>query len=106
MAQTLASTGHSTQLVTAVAPSYTSTHATLEAWRREGPCWVRVLGPWNARIGYAGFSDYHLEDDGTTPTGAYGIGPVMYGNAPNPGVRYRYHRLVCGDWWDEDPRSS
>ncbi len=23
-----------------------------------------------------------------------------------PGVRYRYHRLVCGDWWDEDPSSS
>jgi L,D-peptidoglycan transpeptidase YkuD (ErfK/YbiS/YcfS/YnhG family) len=27
----------------------------------------------------------------------------MYGVAANPGVRYRYHRLVCGDWWDEDP---
>jgi L,D-peptidoglycan transpeptidase YkuD (ErfK/YbiS/YcfS/YnhG family) len=37
--------------------------------------------------------------------GAYGIGPVMYGIAPNPGVRYRYHQLVCGDWWDEDPAS-
>jgi L,D-peptidoglycan transpeptidase YkuD (ErfK/YbiS/YcfS/YnhG family) len=20
-------------------------------------------------------------------------------------VRYRYHRIVCGDWWVEDPRS-
>jgi L,D-peptidoglycan transpeptidase YkuD (ErfK/YbiS/YcfS/YnhG family) len=30
----------------------------------------------------------------------------MYGVAPNPGVHYRYHRLVCGDWWDEDPASS
>ena len=29
-----------------------------------------------------------------------------YGIAPNPGVRFRYHRLVCGDWWDEDPSSS
>jgi L,D-peptidoglycan transpeptidase YkuD (ErfK/YbiS/YcfS/YnhG family) len=29
----------------------------------------------------------------------------MYGNAPNPGVRYRYRRLVCGDWWSEDPSS-
>jgi L,D-peptidoglycan transpeptidase YkuD (ErfK/YbiS/YcfS/YnhG family) len=27
----------------------------------------------------------------------------MYGVAPDPGVGYRYHRLVCGDWWDEDP---
>ena len=29
----------------------------------------------------------------------------MFGLAPNPGVRYRYHRVVCGDWWVEDPRS-
>jgi L,D-peptidoglycan transpeptidase YkuD (ErfK/YbiS/YcfS/YnhG family) len=29
----------------------------------------------------------------------------MYGIAPRPGVRYRYHRIVCGDWWVEDPRS-
>jgi L,D-peptidoglycan transpeptidase YkuD (ErfK/YbiS/YcfS/YnhG family) len=31
---------------------------------------------------------------------------VFYGTAPDPGVHYRYHRLVCGDWWDEDPASS
>jgi L,D-peptidoglycan transpeptidase YkuD (ErfK/YbiS/YcfS/YnhG family) len=30
----------------------------------------------------------------------------MYGNAPNPGVRFRYVRLRCGDWWVEDSRSS
>ena len=29
----------------------------------------------------------------------------MYGIAANPGVRYRYHRVVCGDWWVEDPSS-
>ena len=29
----------------------------------------------------------------------------MYGTGPDPGVRFRYHRLVCGDWWDEDPVS-
>jgi L,D-peptidoglycan transpeptidase YkuD (ErfK/YbiS/YcfS/YnhG family) len=50
-------------------------------------------------------SDHHQEGDGTTPSGAYGIGSPMYGNGPNPGVRYRYHPLVCGDWWDEDPNS-
>jgi L,D-peptidoglycan transpeptidase YkuD (ErfK/YbiS/YcfS/YnhG family) len=21
-------------------------------------------------------------------------------------VHFRFHRLVCGDWWDEDPRSA
>jgi L,D-peptidoglycan transpeptidase YkuD (ErfK/YbiS/YcfS/YnhG family) len=40
------------------------------------------------------------------PTGVYSIGRTMYGNARSPGVRYRYRRLVCGDWWNEDPRSA
>jgi L,D-peptidoglycan transpeptidase YkuD (ErfK/YbiS/YcfS/YnhG family) len=35
----------------------------------------------------------------------YGLGGVMYGNTTDPGVRERYHLLVCGDWWDEDPNS-
>ena len=72
-------------------------------------CWgllVGCRGPWPARIGASGFSDRHHEGDGTTPTGAYGLGPVMYGNAPDPGVRYLYHDLVCGDWWDGDPGSA
>ena len=29
----------------------------------------------------------------------------MYGNEANPGVRFQYRRLRCGDWWDEDPSS-
>jgi L,D-peptidoglycan transpeptidase YkuD (ErfK/YbiS/YcfS/YnhG family) len=47
-----------------------------------------------------------MEGDGTTPTGSYGIGPVMYGIGPDPGVAYHWRHLVCGDWWDEDPASS
>jgi L,D-peptidoglycan transpeptidase YkuD (ErfK/YbiS/YcfS/YnhG family) len=37
----------------------------------------------------------------------FGIGPTMYGVDPRPsGLHYGYHRLACGDWWDEDPYSS
>jgi L,D-peptidoglycan transpeptidase YkuD (ErfK/YbiS/YcfS/YnhG family) len=43
------------------------------------------------RLGRNGLSDHHVEGDGTTPTGAYGLGPVIYGLAPDPGVRYPYH---------------
>jgi L,D-peptidoglycan transpeptidase YkuD (ErfK/YbiS/YcfS/YnhG family) len=50
-------------------------------------------------------SAHHVEGDGTTPIGAYRIGAVMYGIGANPGVRYRYHQLACGDWWDGDPAS-
>ncbi len=35
----------------------------------------------------------------------YRFGSTIYGIASNPGLRFGYHRLVCGDWWDEDSAS-
>jgi len=77
----------------------------MNLWQRSGGCWSPVAGPWSAKVGGTGVSDHHREGDGSTPAGLYGIGPVMYGLAADPGVRYAYHRLACGDWWDEDPAS-
>jgi len=45
------------------------------------------------------------EGDRTTPSGIFRFNPVIYGLAANPGVHYRYHNIVCGDWWVEDPAS-
>jgi L,D-peptidoglycan transpeptidase YkuD (ErfK/YbiS/YcfS/YnhG family) len=101
----LSSTREAAQLIVVDATTAATTDADLSAFELQGSCWVPVFGPWTARIGAAGFSDHHVEGDNTTPTGDYSIGPVMYGNAANPGVRYPYHQLVCGDWWDEDPSS-
>jgi L,D-peptidoglycan transpeptidase YkuD (ErfK/YbiS/YcfS/YnhG family) len=95
----------SAQLITVEAARHRTTAASLRTWRRQGGCWVPVAGPWTARVGWNGLADRRREGDGTTPTGVYRIGSVMYGNSPNPGVRYRYRRLVCGDWWNEDPTS-
>jgi L,D-peptidoglycan transpeptidase YkuD (ErfK/YbiS/YcfS/YnhG family) len=83
------------------APTARSTTATLVV--RE--CGKRVFGPWRARVGRNGLSAHHREGDGTTPTGTFRVGPVVYGIDPDPGVSLRYHRLACGDWWDEDPGS-
>ncbi len=105
LANRLASTGAATQLITVEAARLGTSSASLRLWRRRGACWSAAGGPWAARLGRNGLSDHHREGDGTTPTGAYALGPVVYGTAPDPGVRYAYHRLVCGDWWDEDPRS-
>lgn len=105
LAGQLAATGAAAQVVTVEAAGYGTTAATVALWQRDGSCWSPAGGPWPAVLGAAGFSDHHVEGDDTTPTGAYGIGPTMYGTAPNPGVRYAYHQLVCGDWWDEDPSS-
>jgi len=106
LATQLASTRHASQLVTVVAPGAAATHAAVRLWQRVDGCWRQADGPWTGRLGRNGISGRHREGDGTTPSGAYAIGPVMYGTAADPGVRYRYHLLVCGDWWDEDPASS
>ena len=89
------------------APGYL---ATLRAYARanDRSPWHRVLGPWQAETGSG-----HLvapavrrEGDHATPIGVFGLGTTIYGNRPNPGgLHFDYHRLVCGDWWDEDPYS-
>jgi gamma-D-glutamyl-L-lysine dipeptidyl-peptidase len=84
--------------------------ATLRVYQRAGPTsgWRLVFGPWQAETGsghlLAGAA--RREGDHATPIGVFGIGATMYGNDPNPGgLHYAYHRLACGDWWDEDPYS-
>jgi L,D-peptidoglycan transpeptidase YkuD (ErfK/YbiS/YcfS/YnhG family) len=94
----------STQLVTVVAHAR-ATSGTLSLWVRSGSCWRRVAGPWDARLGRSGLSAHKREGDGATPTGTYRLGSTVYGIAQNPGAHLRYHRLVCGDWWDEDASS-
>jgi L,D-peptidoglycan transpeptidase YkuD (ErfK/YbiS/YcfS/YnhG family) len=93
------------QLITVEAASTKTTYATLRTWRRSGGCWVAAGGPYAARVGHNGIRKNRREGDGTTPVGTFRIGRVMYGNDPNPGVKFRYQRLRCGDWWNEDPSS-
>src|SRR3954453_16737205 len=90
------------QRIGAAAPTARSTTATLTL----SECGRRVLGPWRARVGRNGLSANHREGDWTTPTGTLRLRSVVYGIDPDPGVPLRYHRLVCGDWWAEDPRSA
>jgi L,D-peptidoglycan transpeptidase YkuD (ErfK/YbiS/YcfS/YnhG family) len=92
---------HCAQVVHVRAASTTTTYAVVTLTS----CGKRVAGPWRARVGVHGLSSHHREGDGTTPVGTFAIGPVVYGLDPDPGVKLRYHRLTCGDWWDEDPGS-
>jgi L,D-peptidoglycan transpeptidase YkuD (ErfK/YbiS/YcfS/YnhG family) len=94
-----------TQLITVQTASTKSTDATLRIWVRAGGCWVAAGGPYPARVGWNGVRRNRHEGDGTTPVGTFPIGPTMYGTAPDPGVRFGYRRLRCGDWWVEDPAS-
>jgi L,D-peptidoglycan transpeptidase YkuD (ErfK/YbiS/YcfS/YnhG family) len=83
--------------------------ATFTAYARDGRSWRRVFGPWSAETGsgHLILAADRREGDHATPIGVFGIGATMYGNALNPGgLHYRYHHLVCGDWWNEDPYSA
>jgi L,D-peptidoglycan transpeptidase YkuD (ErfK/YbiS/YcfS/YnhG family) len=93
------------QAITVEASSFRATSATVRLWQRDGACWKAVAGPWTARLGRNGLSAQHREGDGTTPTGTYALDSTVYGLRPDPGVRYPYRRIACGDWWDGDPAS-
>jgi L,D-peptidoglycan transpeptidase YkuD (ErfK/YbiS/YcfS/YnhG family) len=87
------------------APGYL---ATFRTYQRSGPDspWEPVFGMWQAETGSGHLTVVRREGDHATPIGVFGIGLRMYGNARNPGgLHYAYHRLVCGDWWDEDSYS-
>jgi L,D-peptidoglycan transpeptidase YkuD (ErfK/YbiS/YcfS/YnhG family) len=105
LANQLASTRSATQLVTVVAARSSSTQGSLRLWSKGQGCWRPVSVTWTSWLGQRGVSDRKREGDRKTPAGAFGFLPAMYGIASNPGVRYHYHRIVCGDWWVEDPRS-
>ncbi len=105
LANRLASTGDATQLVTVVAAGARSTQGTLRLWRKASGCWRPAGGSWSSWLGERGVSTHKREGDRTTPAGAFGFLPTMYGVAASPGVHYRYHPVVCGDWWVEDPTS-
>jgi L,D-peptidoglycan transpeptidase YkuD (ErfK/YbiS/YcfS/YnhG family) len=106
VADAVAGAAKSQQLITVVAPALRSQNATLEFFVRQGGCFRLAAGPYPALVGLNGLSTHHHEGDDTTPIGLFGFQSTMYGVLADPGVAYQYHRLVCGDWWDEQPSSA
>jgi L,D-peptidoglycan transpeptidase YkuD (ErfK/YbiS/YcfS/YnhG family) len=106
VADSVAGTASADELIMVIAPSPRSQVAVVELYRREGACFRAIAGPYAAFVGINGLSSHRHEGDLTTPIGLFGIETTMYGVMANPGVSYRYHRLACGDWWNEDPRSA
>jgi len=93
------------QVIIVHTDGYGPSTATLETFTKGPGGWQPAFGAMAARIGSRGFADSKVEGDLATPTGMYPIGGTVYGIAADPGVRYRYHRLVPGDYWNENPAS-
>jgi L,D-peptidoglycan transpeptidase YkuD (ErfK/YbiS/YcfS/YnhG family) len=103
----LASTAGAGQVIVVDAPSASSTTATLYTFENDGSGWYQVFAPMAAVDGVNGWvpATARTEGDGATPEGVFAIGATMYGVNANPGTKFAWHQLVCGDWWDEDPQS-
>ncbi len=87
-------------------PGYLASFQSFQRATASSP-WQPVFGAWQAEIGSGELRDVRREGDHATPTGVYSFGATMYGNEPDPGGLHEpYHRLLCGDWWDEDPYSA
>jgi L,D-peptidoglycan transpeptidase YkuD (ErfK/YbiS/YcfS/YnhG family) len=95
------------QLITVSAAKYTSTYATLRAYRVSHGRRTLVYGPWQARVGYNGVAKAgkKREGDGKTPSGSYGFG-FMFGVDANPGAHFWWRHAFSYDVWDDDPASA
>jgi len=87
-------------------PDYLARFRSFQRSNASSP-WEPVFPAWQAEIGSGELRNVRREGDHATPTGVYPFGLIVYGNEPNPGGLHEpYHRLLCGDWWDEDPYSG
>ncbi|MET9907857.1 L,D-transpeptidase family protein [Streptomyces sp. NPDC006476] len=102
----MADTGGGTQLITAVAPTKSSTTGTLTWWDRRNGRWVKV-GSASARFGAKGLVEgaSRKQNTNTTPTGLYDL-PFAFGikGAPS-GTAYKYRPVHASSWWCEDNAS-
>jgi L,D-peptidoglycan transpeptidase YkuD (ErfK/YbiS/YcfS/YnhG family) len=94
------------QLITVQAASYSSTTATLRAYRVVGSKRTLIFGPWQARVGYNGIArpGRKHEGDGRTPSGTYGFS-FYFGVQPRLRFRFPFRHAYSYDVWDDDPSS-
>lgn len=103
------------QLVVVTTPSWDANAGTLEAHRRDGRTWVRVLGPVAVSVGRAGAAwgrglhaaqdgPQKREGDGRAPAGVFAIG-TAFGYAPSLDARWPYAPMDAAHWCIDVPAS-
>ena len=91
-------TGDATQVITAVAPSMSSTSGTLQAWQKTAAGWQQVGAPVQAWFGTDGLTNHMSESISATPVGSFTL-TQAFGADPNPGTGLPYFRTTQADWW-------
>jgi L,D-peptidoglycan transpeptidase YkuD (ErfK/YbiS/YcfS/YnhG family) len=85
-------------VITAVAPSSSSTQGTLQAWRKVSGGWRKVGPSVAAWFGSAGLSRHTNEGRSATPIGSFTL-TQAFGHDADPGTALPYVRTTPDDWW-------
>jgi Uncharacterized protein conserved in bacteria len=91
-------TGNATEVITVVAPSESSTQATLQAWHKASSGWHRVGPAVPAWLGSDGMTSHPSESLSATPIGSFTL-TQAFGHDPNPGTALPYTQTTPDDWW-------
>ncbi len=78
--------------------------ATLQTFEKDAGAWRAVFPAMAANIGRDGFSADKHEGDLKTPAGKFGFG-TMFGQQPNPGVKFPYRVADAKSVWVDDTSS-
>ena len=90
------------QVITAVAPSTSSTEGSVQAWRKVAGGW-RTVGPAvHAWFGSDGLTRQPSESLSATPIGSFTL-TRAFGRLPDPGTAIPYTRTTPADWWISQP---
>ena len=106
--QRLTHLGSSTQVLVVRAANWSTSHASLVAWRQSSDgSWQRAFGPVPARIGWNGFAwaARRVQSSGETPAGTFRL-LRGFGLARPAGVRMPYRVVDLKDWWPYDPKDA
>jgi L,D-peptidoglycan transpeptidase YkuD (ErfK/YbiS/YcfS/YnhG family) len=95
-------TGDARQVITAVAPSTSSTEGSVRAWRRVADGWRPVGAPVHAWFGTDGLTRRPSESLSATPIGSFTL-TRAFGRLADPGSALPYTRTTPADWWISQP---
>jgi L,D-peptidoglycan transpeptidase YkuD (ErfK/YbiS/YcfS/YnhG family) len=105
LVEQLKDVGNASQVVTVTSSGWTTDVATLQTFEKDAAgTWHPVFPAMPAFIGRAGFSADKREGDLKTPAGKYGFG-TMFGQQPNPGVKFPYRQADSQSVWVDDVTS-
>lgn len=97
--------GNAQQVIIVSSSTWASTTATLSLYELRANGWVRIAGPYAARLGRNGVRADRAEGDGTTPAGSHRL-VSAFGRRTKSPTKLPYRTVHYGDCWISDVESD